>query len=115
MERLNRTGDNAGAVKCFSEFNTPIPRATRHIKKRKGNIHLVKETVSGSLCWTVAKPGAVISTISFENMIPAIVSKPSTMVKNVNAVETNLLALSLEPRVSASVNTGKGQIGRAHV
>ena len=60
----------------------------------------------GSLFGIFAKPGAVISTICGANKIPAIVSAANIIVKNVNALPANLFALSLEPRVNSSVNTG---------
>ncbi len=69
-------------------LRTPMARAARETRMRKGNMILVIKVVSSSFPGTVPKSGAMTPTISGESQMPAMTTRLRSRVKQ----KTTLLA-----------------------
>ncbi len=109
---LNTAGLTAGIKKELREFKIPAEIAEREIKRRNGNIILVKNTVRLNLYGFLINPGAIIFVTKGENRIPSITIKK----RIINIMLYTLLAnshASFNPFSFFSTKTGIKEADKA--
>jgi hypothetical protein len=103
---LSIAGATAGTKKTFFVLSAPMTSEARLINRRKGNIILVRSTVSENFSGEFIKPGAMIVTMAGEKMIPKKHASPTTIRIKVNVILTSRRASSSPCFDRYSVNTG---------